>query len=69
MVKTVTFSFNQSISENTEVTETFTFEELEIDRNVDEQSLEKELEEKFQAWVWNKLNLSYSIVIEETSEK
>lgn len=69
MVKTVTFSFNQSISENTEVAETFTFEELGIDKNIDEKALEKELEEKFQAWVWNKLNLSYSIVIEESSEK
>ena len=69
MVKKVTFSFNQSISEDTKATETFTFEELEINKNVDEKTLKKELEKKFQAWVWNKLNISYSIVIEESSEK
>ncbi|MGE7543668.1 hypothetical protein [Sporosarcina sp. FSL K6-3508] len=66
MVKTVTFSFNSSEYDGTEVTETFTFEELEIDEKIDRRLLEKELEQIFQAWVWHKLNISCSIIMDKS---
>lgn len=62
MDRTVTFSFRSNQYEGTEATETFTFSKLGIDENIDDNSLEKELEGIFQAWVWDKLNISYSIV-------
>ncbi|MEV9639632.1 hypothetical protein ABZ756_02900 [Mammaliicoccus sciuri] len=66
MVKTVTFSFNSSEYDGTEVTETFTFEELKIDEKIDRRLLEKELEQIFQAWVWHKLNISCSIIMDKS---
>lgn len=64
MDKTVTFSFSSTTFEGTEATETFTFEKLGLDENMDEKALKIELDKIFQAWLWDKLNISYSIIIE-----
>ncbi|EGQ22728.1 hypothetical protein HMPREF9372_2768 [Sporosarcina newyorkensis 2681] len=66
VVKTVTFSFKSSEYDGTEATETFTFEELEIDKKIDGELLERELEQIFQAWVWHKLNISCSIIMDKS---
>jgi hypothetical protein len=63
MGKTVTFSFSSTKYEGTEATETFTLKELGIDEDMDEEAIKIELDRIFQAWVWDKLNISYSIVI------
>lgn len=63
MDKTVNFSFSSTKYEGTEATETFTFKELGIDEDLDDEALKKEIDRIFQAWVWDKLNISYSIVI------
>ncbi|ASV70202.1 MULTISPECIES: hypothetical protein [Cytobacillus] len=63
MDKTVTFSFSSTIYEGIEATETFNFKELGIDENLDNEALKIEIERIFQAWVWDKLNISFSIVI------
>lgn len=65
MGKTVTFSFSSTKYKGTVETETFTFEELGIDEVIDDKVLKKVLNEISKAWVWDKLNISYSIVIEE----
>ncbi|MGN7408387.1 MULTISPECIES: hypothetical protein [unclassified Sporosarcina] len=65
LVKTVTFSFTSSTFEGTEARETFTFEELEIDESLDEKELGVELDRIYQAWIWDKINVSGSIVIDE----
>ena len=66
MGKTVTFSFSSTKYEGIEATETFTFEKLGIDEdNINDKALKKALDDIFQAWVWDKLNISYSIVVDE----
>lgn len=65
MGKTVTFSFSSTKYEGTEAKETFTFEELGIDEDMDDKELKKVIDEIFQAWVWDKLNISFSIVIDK----
>ncbi|WP_233201609.1 MULTISPECIES: hypothetical protein [Sporosarcina] len=65
LVKTITFSFTSSVFEGTEARETFTFEELEIDESLDEKEIGIELDRIYQAWIWDKLNVSGSIVIDE----
>ncbi|QUW22598.1 hypothetical protein JSQ81_03160 [Sporosarcina sp. Marseille-Q4063] len=65
MERTVTFSFSSTSYEGAEATETFTFEELGIDGNMDEKALDKEMDKIFQAWIWDKLNISYSIVMNQ----
>ena len=66
MAKTVTFSFSSTKYEGIEATETFTFEKLGIDEdNMDDKALNKALDAIFQAWVWDKLSISYSIVVDE----
>ena len=69
MVKTITFSFSSSEFEGTEATETFTFEQLEIDKNLDGKELEIEINRIHEAWIWHKLNIEYSIIIEEPHRK
>ncbi|PMC33879.1 hypothetical protein CJ195_26020 [Bacillus sp. UMB0899] len=64
MGKTVTFSFSSTKYEGTEATETFTFKELGIVEDLNDEALKIEIERIFQAWVWDKLNISYSVVIE-----
>jgi hypothetical protein len=63
MGKSVTFSFSSTKYEGTEATETFTLKELGIDEDLDDEALKIEIDRIFQAWVWDKLNISYSIVI------
>ena len=65
MGKTVTFSFQSTNYEGTEATETFTLENLGIDENMDSEALKITLERMFHAWIWDKLNISYSIIIDE----
>jgi hypothetical protein len=67
MGKTVTFSFNTKYEGSSEK-ETFTFEKLGIDEDMDDKAVKKVIDEFFQAWVWNKLNISYSIVIDEDKD-
>ncbi|MFS0820915.1 hypothetical protein [Bacillus sp. 1P02SD] len=63
MDKTVTFSFSSTKYEDTEASETFTFKELGIVEGLDDEALKKEIDRVFQVWIWDKLNISYSIVI------
>ncbi|WP_342598259.1 hypothetical protein MHB48_11780 [Psychrobacillus sp. FSL H8-0483] len=65
MGKTVNFSFSSTNYEGTEAKEAFTFEKLGIDDDMDDKALIIEMERIFHAWVWDKLNISYSIVINE----
>ena len=66
MAKTVTFSFSSTKFEGTEATETFTFKQLGIDEeHMDDPALKKVINDIFQAWVKDKLNISYSIVVDE----
>lgn len=65
MPKTVTFSFSSTQFKGTEATETFSLEQLQIKEDLEATALQKRLEEVFQAWVWEKLNISYSIMVEE----
>jgi hypothetical protein len=67
--KTVTFSFSSTKYEGTEGKETFNFNELGIDENLDDEALKKEIDRIFQAWVWDKLNISFSIVINEAKRR
>jgi len=69
MDKTVTFSFSSTKYEGTEATETFTFEKLGINEDMDDEALKKAIDEVFQAWVWDKLNISYSIVLNEDKRR
>ncbi len=62
MKKTVTFSFNSSNYEGTEATKTFSFKQIGLDENMeDEKALEIAMKKIFQAWVWDKLNISCSM--------
>ncbi|GIN40625.1 MULTISPECIES: hypothetical protein [Heyndrickxia] len=69
MGKTVTFSFNSTKYEGTEATETFTFEKLGINEGMDDKALQKGIDEILHAWVWDNLNISYSIVINEDTSR
>ncbi|MBU5210270.1 hypothetical protein P9D39_23410 [Heyndrickxia oleronia] len=69
MGKTVTFSFNSTKYEGTEATETFTFEKLGIDEGMDDKALQKVIDEILHAWVWDNLNISYSIVINKDTSR
>lgn len=64
MAKTITFSFTSTEFKGTEATETFTFEDLNLDENMDEMKLENEINRVYHAWVWGNLDSSSSIVIE-----
>lgn len=67
MSKTVTFAFSSTNYEGTEAAETFTLEELGIDEEMDDKALKIQMDKIFHAWVWDKLNISYSVVIEDES--
>jgi hypothetical protein len=60
--KTVTFAVDTKYQDR--IRETFTFEELGIDENMDTEEVKKEIDKIFKAWVYDRLNISYSIVIE-----
>jgi hypothetical protein len=63
MERTVTFSFSSKTFESTEARETFTFKELGIREDLKKEEEKEEIERIYQSWVWDKLNISYSIVI------
>lgn len=65
MGKTVTFSFASSTFEGAEASETFTFEELEVDESLHDKELVTLLEQIHQTWMLDKLNVSASIIINE----
>ncbi|WP_203290145.1 hypothetical protein [Metabacillus sp. cB07] len=65
MDKTVTFSFASSNYVGIEATETFSLKELGIDAELNGENLKTELDKLFQAWVWDKINISFSIVISD----
>ncbi|MDQ0229208.1 hypothetical protein [Metabacillus malikii] len=65
MDKTVTFSFRSSSFEATGATETFHFKELGLDGDMDDEAMKIQIDKIFQAWVRDKLNISFSIVIDE----
>ncbi len=65
LVKTITFSFASDEFQGTEATESFTFEELAIDSKLDKKELEIEINRLHTAWIWSKLNISGSIIIDE----
>jgi hypothetical protein len=69
MGRTVTFSFNSTTYQGTGATETFTFKQLGINEDIGEKALKREIDKKFQAWIWDKLNISFSIVVEEEDER
>ncbi|TRZ39690.1 hypothetical protein CEQ21_01635 [Niallia circulans] len=69
MEKTITFSFSSTKFEGTEASETFNFRELGIDENLDDEALKVEIDRTFKDWVWDKLNISYSIVINEDKRR
>lgn len=69
MAKTVTFSFYSTKYEGTGATETFTFEKLGINEGMDDKALQKVKDEFLHAWVWDNLNISYSIVINEDTSR
>ncbi len=64
MGKAVTFSVSIKYEDSRE-TEIFTFEKFGIDGDMDDTELKKVIDEVFQVWVWDKLNISYSILIDE----
>lgn len=63
--KNVTFSFSSKKYEGAEAKETFSFEKLGIDEDIDDKALKIVLDKIFESWVWDKLNISYSIVTNE----
>lgn len=67
MGKTVTFSFRSTKYKGTEATETFTFKNIGINEDMDDKALKIEIDRIFHAWVWDKLNISYSIAIKEVN--
>ena len=69
MGRTVTFPFSSARYEGAKATETFTFEKLGLDESRDDNALEKEIDEIFHAWVWDKLNISFSIITEEEKDE
>lgn len=64
MERNVTFSFKSTAFEGVEAKETFTYEVLGLSEDLDNEALQIEIDRIFHAWVWDKLNISYSIVIE-----
>jgi hypothetical protein len=62
MAKRVTFSFDTKYFDS-RTSETFTFKELGIAEDLNEEAERKILDELFNAWVWDKLNISFSIVV------
>lgn len=66
LAKTIVLSFTSSTFEGTEAREIFTFEELGIDENLNKKELGIELDRLHQAWIWDTLNVSGSIVIDES---
>lgn len=56
------FFFESTHFEGVKASETFSFAELSLHESLKGEDLQKELNQIFEAWVWDKLNISYSIV-------
>ncbi|WP_431030189.1 hypothetical protein [Lysinibacillus sp. LZ02] len=66
MSKTVTFAVNTKYEDRIE--ETFTFEQLGLDENIPIETVEREVDGIFKAWVSHQLNISYSIIIDTDND-
>lgn len=62
MGKTVTFSVSTKYEGST-VVEKVTFEELDIDEDMDDKAIKKAVDERFRDWIWNNISFSYCIDI------
>jgi len=51
--------------ETTQIQETFSFEQLGINEQLPSDEIKKQIDHLFKNWVCDRLNLSYSIVVEE----
>ena len=60
MKKTITFSISTGYV-GSKKEDTFTLEDLGIDENLNNEELEKEIDERFQEWVWDNIDASWSI--------
>lgn len=66
MSKIITFAFNTKYKE--QIQETFSFEQLGINEQLPSDEMKKQIDQLFENWVCDRLNLSYSIVIEEEDQ-
>jgi len=60
--KTVTFAVDTKYKDR--IQETFTFEELGIDEHMHKDEIKKKIDKIFEAWVIDRLNISYSIIVD-----
>lgn len=67
MTKMITFSFHSTTFKHVKATETFTLDELSIDKQLRGASLEQEIQRLYETWVWHQLNIESSIIIDEIS--
>lgn len=67
MTKMITFSFHSTTFTHVKATETFTLDELSIDKQLRGASLEQEIQRLYETWVWHQLNIESSIIIDEIS--
>ena len=61
--KLITFTFNTKYTD--QIQETFSFEQLGINEQLPSDEIKKQIDHLFKNWVCDRLNLSYSIVVEE----
>lgn len=66
MFKTITFAVDTKY--NDPIQETFTFEQLGIDEQLSDIERKKQIDFIFKNWVSDRLNISYSIVIETETD-
>ncbi len=66
MYKTITFAVDTKYKDP--IQETFTFEQLGIDEQLSDIEMKKQIDFIFKNWVSNRLNISYSIVIETETD-
>ncbi|RIW28953.1 hypothetical protein D3H55_20525 [Bacillus salacetis] len=69
MGRTVTFAFQSMNFDGTEASETFTLEELGIDGELADGELKKNIDQVFHAWLCDKLNITFSVVMEEQKQE
>ncbi|MGM0845760.1 MAG: hypothetical protein ACQEUT_12345 [Bacillota bacterium] len=61
MDKVINFSVSTT-GKNSEIQQTFTYEELNIDESLSNKEIEKRVHEIFKVWIWD--NISFSCVID-----
>lgn len=62
----MTFSVDTKYKDR--IQETFTFEQLGLCVEMNDEKIKKEIDKIFESWVWHKLNISYSIVFSKSSD-